>query len=58
MKLLLCDLKVVNDLAERCVKDMQTYADLSKDSKYRDDILIVASDNRGVFSDLRKRALR
>ena len=51
------DLKVVNDLAERCIKDIQEYADLAKDSQYREDILIVATDHRGVFQDLRKRAL-
>ena len=57
MKACLRDLKVVNDLAERCIKDIQEYADLAKDSQYREDILIVATDHRGVFQDLRKRAL-
>ena len=49
MRSCLSDLKVVNDLAERCVKDIQEYADLAKDS---------SSDHRGVFQDLRKQALR
>ena len=53
MMMLLTDLKVVNDLAERCVKDITTIPDLSNDSKYRDDILMVASDHRGIFSDLK-----
>ena len=57
MKAIIKDLKVVNDLAERCIKDIQEYADLAKDSKYREDILIVATDHRGVFQDLRKGAL-
>ena len=57
MNACLRDLKVVNDLAERCIKDIQEYADLAKDSQYREDILIVATDHRGVFQDLRKRAL-
>ena len=54
----LLDLKVVNDLAERCVKDVQDYAKLARDSKYREDILMVVSDHRGVFQDLRKQSLR
>ena len=48
------DLKVVNDLAERCVKDVQDYAKLARDSKHHEDILMVVSDHRGVFNDLRK----
>ena len=35
------DLKVVNDLAERCIKDIQEYANLSKDSAHKDNILLV-----------------
>ena len=52
------DLKVVNDLAERCVKDIQDYKNMAKDADHRDEILTVASDHRGVFQDLRKQALR
>ena len=52
------DLKVVNDLAERCVGAVQTYRNMAKDSVHRDEILLVASDHRGVFNDLRKQALR
>ena len=52
------DLKVVNDLAERCVSAIQTYRNMAKDSEHRDEILLVASDHRGVFKDLRKQALR
>ena len=51
------DLKVVDDLAERCIKNIQEYANSAKDSQYREDILIVATDHRGVFQDLRKQAL-
>ena len=50
-------LKVVNDLAERCVSAIQTYRDMAQDSKHRDEILLVASDHRSVFQDLRKQAL-
>ena len=52
------DLKVVNDLAERCVGAVQTYRNMAKDSVHRDEILLVASDHRGVFQDLRKQALQ
>lgn len=59
MKIKTClqDLKVVNDLAERCIKDIQEYADLAKDSKYQEDIVLIATDHRGVFQDLRKQSL-
>ena len=50
------DLKVVNDLAERCVKDIQDYKNMAKDADHGDEILTVASDHRGVFQDLRKQA--
>ena len=52
------DLKVVNDLAERCVSAIQTSRDTAQDSKHRVEILLVASDHRSVFQDLRKQALR
>ena len=52
------DLKVVNDLAERCVKDIQDYKNTANDAVHRDEILTVASDHRGVFQDLRKQSLR
>ena len=58
MENLLHDLKVVNDLAERCVKDVEEFRNAAKDPKHRDDILVVATDHRGVFKDLRKAALR
>ena len=57
MKNCLQDLKVVNDLAERCIKDILDYADLAKDSQYQEDIVIVATDHRGILQDLRKQAL-
>ena len=55
---ILKDLKVDHDLAERCIKDIEEYAELAKDSQYREDILLVVSDHRGAFKDLRKQALR
>ena len=57
MKHLLMDLKVVNDLAERCVKDVEEYANASKDPEHRDNILLVATDHRGLFQDTRKGSL-
>ena len=50
-------INVVNDLAERCVKDVETYANLAKGSEYCKDILIVATDHRGTCQDLRKSAI-
>ena len=57
MLFVLTDLKVVNDLAERCVKDVEDYANTSKDPEHRDNILMVATDHRGLFQDLRKGSL-
>ena len=39
------DLKVVNDLAERCVKDVQDYKNTAKDSVHREEILKVVIDD-------------
>lgn len=52
------DLKVVNDLAERCVKDVEEFRNASKDPEHRDNVLLVGTDHRDVFKDLRKSALR
>ena len=52
------DLKVVNDLAERCVKDIEEYANATKDVEHRDNVLLVATDHRGIFQDLRKQSLQ
>ena len=54
MEAIIKDLKVVNDLEEHCIKDIQEFADLAKDSQYREDILIVTTDHKGVFQDLQK----
>ena len=32
------DLKVVNDLAERCVKDIEEYTNTTKDVDHRDNV--------------------
>ena len=39
------DLKVTNDCAERWIKDVPEYANAAKDSNYREDILMVATDH-------------
>ena len=52
MESILSDLKVVNDLAERCIKDVQDFKDVTTDSTYRDEVLLVATDHQGVFQDL------
>ena len=57
MKAIIKYLKVVNDLAERYIKDIQECADLAKDSHYREYILILATGYRGVFQDLWKGVL-
>ena len=45
----LYDLKAVNNLVRRCIKDTQEYAEMAKDFKYRDNIVLVVTDYRGIF---------
>ena len=58
MRVLLKDMQVVNDPAEHCIKDIHEYCNLTMDPAYREDILLVATDHRGIFQDLRKANLR
>ena len=58
MESFLTDLTVANDLAERCVKEVQEYKDATKDPEHRDEILLVATDHHPVFKDLSKKALQ
>ncbi len=51
------DLSVVNDVAERCIKDITEYAEMARDSAHREKILLVVNDHREVFQDLRRDAL-
>ncbi len=50
-------LTVVNDGAERCIKSITDYAEATRDSVYREDILLIGNSHREVFQDLRKAAL-
>ncbi len=48
------DLAVVNDAAERAVKDVQDCAQMSRDPQHRDTVILVRSDHRGRVANLRK----
>lgn len=48
------DLKVVNNLAERCIKDIEVYLHWAKYSTNRENILFVVSNCCKVFKDLWK----
>lgn len=48
------DLMVVNDPAERAVKDVQECAQLTRDPAHRDNVILVRSDHRGRVARLRK----
>jgi hypothetical protein len=50
-------LKVVNDGAERCIRSITDYATATRDSVYREDILLIGNSHREVFQDLRRAAL-
>ena len=49
---MLKDLKVINDYAERYIKDITEYANAAQDSQHRDDILLVVEDHRSVMKDI------
>ena len=49
MQNLVFDLMVVNDLAERCVMDVENFANGSKDPEHEDNVILVATDHRGLF---------
>lgn len=51
-------LEVVNDGAERSIKDVTEYADITQDGLMRDDYIVVANSYRDVFHSLRRDALR
>ena len=48
------DMEVVNDAAERAVKDVTDTAQMARDPAHRDTIIIVRSDHRGRVTNLRK----
>ena len=48
------DMQVVNDAAERAVKDVAEYAHMTQAPGDRDNVILVATDHRGRVSDLRK----
>lgn len=48
------DLKVVNDCAERAVKDVQEFCNMTRDPGHIDDVILVGTDHRCRISDLRK----
>ena len=48
------DLRVVNDLAERAVKDVQDFAQMTRDPADRDNVILVATDHRGRAARLHK----
>ena len=50
-------LTVVNDGAECCIRSITDFAAATRDSIYREDILLVGNSHREVFQDLRKAAL-
>ena len=50
-------IEVVNDGDERCIKSITDYANATKDSIYREDILVIGNSHREVFQDLRRAAL-
>ncbi len=48
---------VVNDGAERCIRSIVDFAQATRDSMYREDILLIGNSHREVYQDLRKAAL-
>ena len=48
------DLQVVNDPAERAVKDVQDFAQMTRDPADQDNVILVANDHRGRVACFRK----
>jgi hypothetical protein len=46
MAAIVCHIPVVNDAAERSVKDIQDYASVAKDGKHRENIMLVSNSHR------------
>ena len=46
MSAILSDLAVVNDAAERCVRDIQEYANAANDGNQRGNIILVSTSHR------------
>lgn len=52
------NLEVVNDGAERAIKDVTEYANITHDGNLRDDYIVVANCHRDIFHSLKRDALR
>ncbi len=50
-------LAVVNDAAERAVKDIQDYAEMARDGPYRGDMIITTNDHRIRIPEFLKNAM-
>ena len=57
MKKFCSDLLVVNDAAERAVKAVQEFSEMTMDDNHRDDIILVASDHRQRIPNINKTSL-
>ena len=55
---LIKDLEVVNDGAERSIKGITEYANITQDGLMRDDYIMVANCHREIFHSLKRDALR
>ena len=57
MKSVVSNIAVVNDAAERSIKDIQDFANTSNDSGRREDIVLVTESNRRSLATFTKRDL-
>ena len=57
MRAWLRNLKVVNDCAERCIKDITEYANVCRDSVHCDNIILVVEDHCFVLRDITREGL-
>ena len=54
MEKILSSISVVNDTAERGVKDVEDYANSSKDSEHRGRIVLVSNSHRSRIPEFKK----
>lgn len=58
MELIVQNIAVVNDTAERAVKDTQDFANSARDGAARGRIILVSNDHRGRVSSFKKNEMQ
>ena len=57
MAAIVCNIPVVNDSAERSVKDIQDYANVAKDRTHKENIMLVSNSHRVTIQAFLKKEM-